>query len=262
MSCHDKMNTKYQEDKLSKVWSECIQWSEYITCNSSIDSGFIVDGIKFLEFISEIIHTIKGHYYLEIIQTLLDFCTHSAQRLKTRQCFSLYPRRDQLSNNQNAQCWEKWDNPKFNIKGNDKYCRSDNKEKISEKLRKCLRKKLIQFISIIVDTRYQVSCLILIEERKWKLLNFREKLIAKMKKGFSTNSTHYYCLNIRSSCTKTIYSKQKKPIHKEIGIIMVHYRCIHSISNNYWSNKGGCRTKNNCNSSNNKIALLTIHKKP
>ena len=65
-----------------------------------------------------------------------------------------------------------------------------------QRLRHNPGKKLVYLVGIVVDSRYQVSCLILVKEIEWQFLQFIEYRIPQTEKHSLSYSTHQAHLNI------------------------------------------------------------------
>lgn len=162
---------------MGEIRYEGIEWGKYIARDPSSYRSVIVASIRERELRPEIIKSIKCDNHLKIRETLRYLRAQSSCRLETGEIASLYPWTEELCDEEDTERREECCDTERWREYDDKYSRTDDEEKIREELCECLSKKLIEFVSIIIYTRDEIACFILIKKSNRQLLYLRKELV-------------------------------------------------------------------------------------
>ena len=208
ISLLNEINTKTKCCQLCDIGCKSIESNEKSARDSGCYVSSIVLCICFLEFLSEIIETIEGNDHLEIGYTFLNFRTHIAKCLETFEVFLLDPWGDKLGNYEDSECWKEAQCSKLKTQDEHEYACTSHEKNIANKLDESLGNELIEFIGIIVDTRDEVTSLILMEESNGKILKLRKEGISKIIEDSTSDASHGFYLNITRETSDKIDHKQ------------------------------------------------------
>ena len=98
-------------------------------------------------------------------------------------------------------------------------------------------KKLVQFVGVIVDSRNEIACLVLIEEGERQLLQLSEQGVAQLEKNRAADSAHRKRLIVACEKSAKVYTQENRSRHQDAGEIPFLNVCVDRSPNDDRPNK-------------------------